>query len=61
MIYFIKSIMALNSKQIVKLQKQKYRSRNTRKQKHEKLKHRKTKTWFYQKNRWKMQTFISPY
>ena len=32
--------MALNSKQIVKLQKQRYRSRNTRKQKHEKLKHR---------------------
>ena len=28
MIYFIKSIMALNSKHIAKLQKQRYRSRN---------------------------------
>ena len=61
MIYFIKSIMALNSKHNVKLQKQRYRSRNPRKQEDEKLKHGKTKTWFYQKNRWKMETFINPY
>ena len=40
--YVIKSIMILNSKHSAKLQR--YRSRNTKKQKHEKLKHRKTKT-----------------
>ena len=40
--HVIKSIKTLNSKHIAKLQR--YRSRNTKKQKHEKLKHRKTKT-----------------
>ena len=40
--YVIKSIMILNSKHSAKLQR--YRSRNTKKQKHKKLKHRKTKT-----------------
>ena len=39
MICFIKSIMTLNSKHIAKLQR--HRSRNTRKQKHEKLKQKK--------------------
>ena len=56
--HLIKSIMTLNLKHIAKLQR--YRNKNTKKQKHEKLKHRKTKIWFYQKNRWKMQTFINP-
>ena len=39
--HVIKSIMTLNSKHSAKLQR--YRSRNTEKQKQEKLKHRKTK------------------
>ena len=56
--HVIKSIMTMNLKHIAKLQR--YRNKNTKKQKHEKLKHRKTKIWFYQKNRWKMQTFINP-
>ena len=56
--HVIKSIMTLDLKHIAKLQR--YRNKNTKKQKHEKLKHRETKIWFYQKNRWKMQTFINP-
>ena len=40
--HVIKSIETLNSKDSPKLQR--YRNRNTEKQKHEKLKYRKTKT-----------------
>ena len=40
--HVVKSVMTFNSKDSAKLQR--YRSKNTEKQKHEKLKHRKTKT-----------------